>query len=529
MRKLALVGLVVVAASNCTFGLDLGHNLPDEVDGGGLCVPGATASCYTGPEATEGVGLCTRGTATCEPDGTRFGACQGEVLPRIEDCATPVDEDCDGLAPPCVGAALWSKRFGVGEPGIFQPSLVVDPANNVIVARGLSGSADFGGGPLTSNGDLDIFIVKLDAAGNHLWSKRFGDLEYQVATALAVDADSNIIMAGIFYGSIDFGGSPLVNIGTGYTAFIVKLDAAGDHLWSKHCDSAAMWPPSLAVDGTGNIVMIGEFAGSMDCGGGALTSAGGADLFVAKLDAAGDHIWSRRFGDAAQQDGIQGAVDSAGNILLGGNFFGQLDLGGGALTSAGGADLFIAKLDPEGDHLWSRGFGDADDQWGYGMALDGSANVLITGELDGAVDFGDGPLVNAGNGDAFLAKFDAAGQHVWSKLFGDANTQAGFAVAAEASGNVVATGVFDGQIDFGGGPMLSAGNGDIFLTKLDPNGGHLWSKRFGDSTAQFGWSLATDYGGNTLAMGEFQGTIDFGANPLVSEGGFDIFVAKLSP
>lgn len=529
MRKLALVGLVVVAASNCTFGLDLGHNLPDEVDGGGLCVPGATAPCYTGPAATDGVGLCTRGTATCEPDGVRFGACEGEVLPQMEDCATPVDEDCDGLAPPCVGAALWSKRFGVGEPSLFAPSLVVDQGNNVIVARGLSGSADFGGGPLTSTGDLDVFIVKLDAAGNHLWSKRFGDLEYQVATALAVDADSNIIMAGILYGSIDFGGGPLDHIGTGHAAFIVKLDPVGNHLWSKQCDSQAMWPTSLAVDDTGNIVVIGGFLGSMDCGGWALTSAGKSDLFVAKLDAAGDHIWSRRYGDAAQLEGVKGALDNAGNILLAGNFLEQVDLGGGALTSAGGEDLFLAKLDPEGDHLWSRRFGDADHQRGRGIALDGSADVVITGELHGSIDFGGGPLVSAGNGDAFLAKFDAAGQHVWSKLFGDANAQAGFAVVAEASGNVVATGSFDGQVDFGSGPMLSAGNGDIFLTKLDPNGGHLWSKRFGDSTAQLGWRLARDYVGSTLVIGEFQGTVDFGVNPLVSEGGFDIFVAKLSP
>jgi hypothetical protein len=107
--------------------------------------------------------------------------------------------------------------------------------------------------------------------------------------------------------------------------------------------------------------------------------------------------------------------------------------------------------------------------------------------------------------------------------------QAGFGVIADISGNVVATGIFDGQIDFGGGPMLSAGNGDMFLAKLDTHGGHLWSKRFGDPTTQVGWSLARDYVGNTLATGDFQGAIDFGANPLVSEGGFDIFVAKLSP
>jgi hypothetical protein len=68
---------------------------------GCVCAPGAFFDCYDGPDGTEGVGICEKGVAVCDDLGTSLGDCTAQVLPALEDCATPEDEDCDGLTPPC--------------------------------------------------------------------------------------------------------------------------------------------------------------------------------------------------------------------------------------------------------------------------------------------------------------------------------------------------------------------------------------------------------------------------------------------
>ena len=244
--------------------------------------------------------------------------------------------------------------------------------------------------------------------------------------------------------------------------------------------------------------------------------------------APGDHLWSKRFGDANGQFGESVTVDGSGNVFLTGAFLGSVDFGGGPLTSAGQADIFLAKFDPAGNHLWSKRFGDATDQFPRSVAVDGSGNAFLTGYFTGSVDFGGGPLTSAGLEDIFLAKFDPAGTHLWSKRFGDANSQIGQGVAVDGLGNVFLTGYFSGSVDFGGGPLTSAVGYDIFLAKFDAAGTHLWSKRFGDATGQFGLSVAVDGSGNVFLTGRFLGSADFGGGPLTSAGGYDIFLAKFA-
>src|SRR6185503_17472894 len=177
--------------------------------GGGpnlFCVPGSMQPCYTGPAATQGVGVCAPGMQTCAPDGQSYGPCMGETLPSLEDCGTAADESCDG-AGECAGATSWSKRFGDAD---YQQALgvAVDGAGNVILSGGFIGAVDFGGGPLAYAEDPDapandLYLAKLDGGGNHLWSKRFGDTFNQTGLAVAADAMGNIYVTGAFASSLD--------------------------------------------------------------------------------------------------------------------------------------------------------------------------------------------------------------------------------------------------------------------------------------------------------------------------------------
>jgi hypothetical protein len=427
---------------------------------------------------------------------------------------------------------LWSQRFGDGSDQ-YASSVAVDAWGNVIVTGHFSGSVDFGGGVLTSEGLEDIFVAKFGPNGNHLWSKRFGGFYDQTdgdqrGESVVVDMSGNVIATGCFKGTADFGGGPLTSAGV-QDIFVVKFDAAGNHLWSKRFGDAAQEAgKGVAVDEAGNVVVTGYFHSTVDFGGGTLASAGSSDIFVAKFDAAGDHLWSKRFGDGDVQAPYSVAMDGAGDVVVTGDLSGTVDFGGGPLTSEISSDVFLAKFDAAGNHLWSKRFGNWRWQIGTSVAMDESGNVVATGRFQGTVDFGGGLLTSARatSDDIFLVKFDPNGNHLWSKRFGDQSYQRGAGVAIDGWGNVIVTGDFEGTVDFGGGALTSAGYEDIFVVEFSSNGSLLWRQRFGDQSRQSGTSVAVDAWGNVVVTGGFQGIVDFGGGSLTSAGMSDIYLTK---
>jgi hypothetical protein len=495
----------------------------------GGCTPGETADCYDGPAGTAGVGICKAGKKTCGADGMTWGPCVGEVTPKPQNCASGLDEHCDGKVPLCKGSLLWAKRFGDASDQ-YGAGICSDPGGNVVVTGAFNGTIDFGASTLASAGGRDVFLAKLDASGSHVWSKSFGDVADQIGYGVASDGAGNVLLAGGFAGTVNFGGKPLTSASPA-DVFAVKFDGAGNHVWSKGFGGpSGQVSYSVASDTAGGMLLVGVFYGTVDFGGGTLTSQGAGDIFVAKLDASGNHVWSRRFGDASNQTGYGVATDAMDNVVITGTFGGTVDFGGGALASAGGGDVFVVKLDASGNHVWSRRFGDVEDQIAYSVATDTAGNILLTGLLYGTADFGGGTLKSSGGGDIFALKLDASGNHVWSKRFGDESYQNGYSVATDPAGNVVVTGTFAGLVDFGGGPLTSAGKGDVFIAKFGGDkGDHLWSRRAGAAGEDGGSAAATDSAGNVLVIGDFAQAVDFGAGPLQTAGGSDVFVAKFAP
>jgi hypothetical protein len=423
----------------------------------------------------------------------------------------------------------WSGGFGDANYQ-YGIDVDVDAAGNVVTVGDYFGTVNFGGGPLTSAGDLDVYVAKFDAAGNHLWSLRFGDTDRQLAKSVAVDdSDGSIVVAGIFQGSIDFGGGPLVSAG-GFDAFMVKFDASGNYDWSRsYGDSGDQLAYVVAVDLDHNVVLTGPFTNKVDFGGGALTSAGSNDVYIALFDLNGDLQWAERYGDASAQATYGLATDADGNILATGGFGGTLDFGGAPLVSAGLSDIFVVKLDRGGSHMWSASFGDGLDQYGIGVTADSQGNVLGVGDFEGTVDFGGGPISSAGWYDAFLAKLDGAGGHLWSHGFGEGNGQFTGGVAVDADDHVAMAGYFEVAIDLGGGPIAGVGTTDGYVARFDAAGNHLWSDGFGAALEnQYGIACATDAAGGIAVIGYGSGDFDFGGGTIPSGGAEDAYLVKYS-
>jgi len=430
-------------------------------------------------------------------------------------------------------SATWSVGFGDTEDQRPPSDVAIDPSGNIFLTGYLGrGQLDFGGGPLV--GKDNAYLVKLDPDGNHLWSQSFGDITWQFGYSVAADPDGNVVMVGAFTNTVDFGGGPLVSTGPNgddmFDCFVVRFDGEGNHLWSfsfggNGDDSAT----TVTIGSDGNIAVSGNYMQSVDLFGNLLPDFGYSDFFIAVFGPDGSHLWSRGMGGPAMDGVYEHALDDLDCFVMAGTFRDTIDLGGGPLTAVGERDGFLVKYDNSGSHLWSRSFG------GYAfdpnsLCTDAGGNTFLAGWFYGGIDFGSGPLISAGGQDVFLAKFDPNGDPLWSHGFGDVGDQYIFNGIETWNGTgILMTGNFSGELDFGGGPLLSAGGVDVFLAHLDGSGNQVRADAFGDTSHQRSSNVAVATPGWFVLSGCFQGGVDFGNGLIPSSGGEDLFLARFDP
>ncbi len=431
------------------------------------------------------------------------------------------------------GSQIWSRRFsGSGAfDSAYATGVAVDGSGNVFVAGYFQRAVDFGGGTLSSAGGSDVFVVKYSSSGSHLWSRRYGGPSDDICEGVAVDGGGNVLLTGHFSGTADFGTGGLTSAGAS-DIYLAKYSGSGAPIWVRRFGGGSN-DRGFAVDAdaSGNVVVTGYMVGTVDFGGGPLTSDGQADVFLAKYSSTGAHVWSKQFGGSSSDIGQSVAIDGGGNVALTGYFQGSADFGGSVLSSAGANDGFAARYDGTGRHLWSRRFGNGSDDRGIGVATDSLGNVIVTGTFVDPVDFGGGTIGNSGGGDIFLVKYSAGGAHVWSRGFGTGSLVAEMvsSVAVDGNDNVLLTGAIVGGVDFGGGPLSGNGSYDVFIAKFRSDSGHIWSHRYGALYDDHGWGIAADSAGNVLSAGDFYLSIDFGGGALVNDGGTDSYLVKLTP
>jgi hypothetical protein len=443
-------------------------------------------------------------------------------------------------APAGGGAYLWGKTLGSAGDDRGQAA-AVDGSGNVLATGAFTGTIDFGTGPLTSvhfdwlnaTDFKDVFLAKYTPAGTAVWVRQIGAESNDGGQAVATDANGDVVVTGYVANGVDFGNGVLTTSYGNYDIFVAKYAGTnGQYRWAKRFGTSfSEYGYGVAVDGSGNGVGPGVVYGPVYFGGGALTAVGGsADIFVAKFRGTdGQHLWSKAIGGTATDYGYGVAVDGSGNVAVVGRMSGSVDFGGGALTSAGGFDAFVAKYaGTDGHYLWARRSGGTGNDYLDAVAVNGAGDVLVAGNFPGTATFGGGTLTSAGGTDGVVVKYaGSTGAFVWQRQFGSTGDDAANGVTVDGSGNVGMTGSFTGTVDFGNGPLVAAGGMDGVAVKYTGTGVATWSKRFGGTATDYGRGVAADAGGPLNVIGAFYGTANFGGGYRASAGLFDIFLLRL--
>jgi hypothetical protein len=366
----------------------------------------------------------------------------------------------------------WVKQMGKFGGFVTPRATVVDASGNVITIGQFKNTIDFDPGagvftltsvnnPNTANNQNDIFISKVDANGNFVWAKQLAGIDLKDATSVGVDAAGNVYTTGFFYGTVDF-------------------------------------DPGVGVSN--------------------LTSKGYNDIFISKLDASGNFVWAKQMGSLYGDSGYAITVDSAGNVFTTGSFSDTCDFDPNAGVSNMTAlveNIFISKLDTNGNYVWAKSMGGIAYNRGKAITLDASGNVYVGGTFGGTTDFdpnaGVANLTSVGsfggNEDMFVLKLDLNGSYVWAIQFGGTGVKFLKGMAVDASGNVFTAGMFSGTVDFN--PSAAVGNlngptfgDDGFISKLDASGNFVWVKQLEGNIRDVA-SLALDTSGNVYTTGSF--------------------------
>ncbi len=423
---------------------------------------------------------------------------------------------------------LWVQSVG-GSSYEDGRNIAVDTAGNTYVTGHFSGSAMFGSTTLTSQGSDDVFVAKLNSSGEWLWAQRAGGSSYEIGYDVAVDTVGNVYIIGCFNGSASFGSTTFTS--GGYSdVFVAKLNTAGEWLWAQRAGGLGDdYGFGVGIDASGNTYIGGCFYDLAMLGNTTLIGEGESDMFVAKLNSSGEWLWAESAGGINEEWGSSIAVDSYGTTSITGYFYDSATFGIETLTSEGGADVFVARLNSTGDWLWAISGGGIDDALGNGIAIDAAGNTYITGNYYNSVTFGSTILTNEGYSNVFVAKLNSIGDWLWAESAVGTDINDGIGITVDPNGHIYIVGNFIGSISFDSITLNSVGSYDVFVAKMNATRNWSWAQKAGGTDDDYGWGIAVDAGGNTSITGGFSTLATFGSETIISQGFTDIFVAQLVP
>ncbi len=420
--------------------------------------------------------------------------------------------------------APWSKNLHTSQGNVVAAT---SAEGEIALAGWFIKSAHLGGDLLKAKDDFDqqTYFGRLDAEGTARWTATGGH-DQESIYGVAFDSFGGTLATGSFGGEIDLGLGTITALSQ--DTFLARFDEVGNTSWVRHF-SADLGGPSgfgsstvlagVAATGDGGAVIAGSFTGTLGFGGAPLDAVE-EGTFIARLGAAGEHLWSRTLG-GTNNDATAVAIDPEGSVLvLGATNSGQVD----PAPAPGGAGFYdsaayLVKLGPDGSVRWgTRIASDASGGYVYALALatDAAGNVIVGGVATGVVSVGKSTLdTDLGGTVPFAAMFSPEGKGRWITKLDVTSSDVASVVVDEQGHIYVAATTSVGGVD----PIAS-----IFRLDSEGQATRQWKLGERSSTITSMKALGTDL----LIGGTFLGSIDLGGDELRSESG-DVFLARFRP
>ncbi len=449
------------------------------------------------------------------------------TIPQSDSCISTNSSGGGGQGRSGGSSAGFLVTFGGSQIETDIAGVAVDSSDNIYITGTSKGINVFGSSVTSGNTD-NIFVVKLNSSGVVQWVYTAGRQGRDRGRKIALDSSGNVYVVGYYQQTVDFGGGDVTS-NQSFDAFLLKLNSSGTFQWVKSYGGSFGndLGRDVAIDSSDNIYMLGAFRTTVDFGGGDVTSNGNADVFLVKFNSSGVFQWVYTAGGTGD-DGVRAlALDSGDNPYITGNFASTVNFGGGNTTAANSNDLFILKLNSSGayQNIYTSNIDTTTKA--KGLFIDSSGNIYATGTFQNTVNFGGGNITTSGK-DIYLLKLNSSFAFQWVKRFavdnGEAGPAIGTAVTVDEDGNVYSVGEIGGTFDLGGGTQALGSNEEAYIVKHDSSGTFQWSKTFGgvggyDNRAQ---DIVIDSNDFLITVGGITGntnfstvggdTIDFGAN-----------------
>jgi hypothetical protein len=395
--------------------------------------------------------------------------------------------------------------------GASGNAIATDSAGNVYFGGWFSGTTNVGADSFTTTDGNSGLVAKYTSTHALVWADAFkgsGGSDSNEVEAVATDAAGNVYVDDGFFGTLTVGGVTLTSNSQSGNSFVAKLNSAGVVQWVRQLSSpslAFVFNNSVAVDGSGNSCVSGDFTGSLTVGSTTLTAAGSSeDGFFAKFDPSGNVLFAKQLGGKGTSAVDSIAVTSAGSILLGGAFTGTVTFGPSTLTAAG-QDGFVSRLDGSGHFVWTQPIVDAQTgTFAAAIVADASGNVYVSGPFSGSAKFGAITLPGGpGTSDVFVAKLNSAGTFQWAVQMGNSGDDETNSLAIDAAGNLYTAGFYQGTATFGSTTLTASADFDSFVAKLNNAGVVVWADDMGGPGNASASGVAVDGAGDVYSTGDY--------------------------
>jgi len=422
---------------------------------------------------------------------------------------------------------VWGKTFSSSGDATSK-SIIKDNFGNLYITGSFKNSISFGTITLTSKGKEDIYVTKLDADGNAIWAKSFGGSGSDEGSVLLQNQEGQLYLGGNFEESMTLGNDTFTS--SGYQdIFVAKLSETGNVMWGR--SGGGLYYDTISdmyLDSSNNVVIGARFLGNIVFNNISLTSKGDYDFFVAKMNPSGEINWAKSYGGEGDDYARSLTLDEQNNIYVTGYIGGKTTFGSVTYSVNGISDIFVLKMDQSGNIIWSKKTGGVGYDEGTKIIKDKNGQIYFAGYFAGTAVFGNQTLTSAGVPDVFISRIDKDGNFLWTVRAGGANVDIPRSMVSTDSGYLFVGGIFTDIATFGAFTLTGVGNySSNFVTKLNAtNGEFLWADAIRGSRVTSGGMMLND--NNLYLNGDFIGQTTFGPSiSLSGSASTNIFIIKI--